>query len=221
MTTSANLRLSARKQPRQQRSTEAVAAILQAAAQVLAAEGAARFTTARVAERAGISIGSLYQYFPNKAAILFRLQSDEWRDTRAVLTGLLADTTQTPSARLRAVVRAFVVSECEEAAMRQALDDAAPLYRDTPEAQAARAEAQAPIMAFLTEAAPHATPAQLTIAGETMVGALKVLGKALSQSDQGQAEITARTEALADMLCAYLATLEPRGRWREIGVQNK
>ncbi|MBB3957224.1 TetR family transcriptional regulator [Novosphingobium sediminicola] len=209
MSTPANPRLSARKQPRQQRSTEAVAAILQAAAQVLAAEGAARFTTARVAERAGISIGSLYQYFPNKAAILFRLQSDEWRDTRAVLTGLLADTTQPSSARLRAVVRAFVVSECEEAAMRQALDDAAPLYRDAPEAQAARAEVKAPIMAFLTEAAPNATTAHLTVAGDTMVGALKVLGKALSQSDQSQEEIAARTEALADMLCAYLATLEP------------
>jgi len=221
MTTPANPRLSARKEPRQQRSTEAVAAILQAAAQVLAAEGAARFTTARVAERAGISIGSLYQYFPNKAAILFRLQSDEWRDTRAVLTGLLADTTQTPSARLRAVVRAFVASECEEAAIRQALDDAAPLYRDAPEAQAARAEVQAPIMAFLTEAAPHATSAHLTIAGEIMVRALKVLGKALSQSDQGREEIAARTEALADMLCAYLATLEPWDSWREIGAPAK
>jgi AcrR family transcriptional regulator len=218
MTTPQNPKLSARKQPRQQRSTEAVAAILQAAAQVLRAEGAARFTTARVAERAGISIGSLYQYFPNKAAILFRLQSDEWRDTHAVLAGLLSDTTQSPPARLRAVVRAFVASECEEAAMRQALDDAAPLYRDAPEAQAAQAQSKAPVLAFLVEAAPHASLAHLTIAGEIMVGALKVLGKALSQSDQSREEIAARTEALADMLCAYLTTLEPRSSWRDIGV---
>ena len=61
------------------------AAILEAAVQVLAKEGAQRFTTARVAEKAGVSVGSLYQYFPNKAAILFRLQSDEWRQTTELL----------------------------------------------------------------------------------------------------------------------------------------
>ncbi len=68
-----NPRISSRKQPQQARSSELVASILEAAVQVLASEGAQRFTTARVAERAGVSIGSLYQYFPNKAAILFRL----------------------------------------------------------------------------------------------------------------------------------------------------
>ena len=71
--------ISSRKQPKQARSAELVATILQAATQVLAQEGAGRFTTARVAEKAGVSVGSVYQYFPNKAAILFRLQSDEWR----------------------------------------------------------------------------------------------------------------------------------------------
>ena len=73
--------ISSRKEPSQARSTGLVAAILEAAAQVLAREGAQRFTTARVAEKAGVSIGSLYQYFHNQAAILFRLQSDEWRQT--------------------------------------------------------------------------------------------------------------------------------------------
>ena len=66
--------ISTRKQPKQARATDLVAAILEAAVQVLASEGAQRFTTTRVAEKAGVSVGSLYQYFPNKAAILFRLQ---------------------------------------------------------------------------------------------------------------------------------------------------
>lgn len=64
--------ISSRKQPQQARSTELVAAILDAAVQVLTKQGAQRFTTARVAEKAGVSVGSLYQYFPNKASILFR-----------------------------------------------------------------------------------------------------------------------------------------------------
>lgn len=64
-----SLGISKRKQPRQARSSDLVAAILEAATQVLAEVGAERFTTARVAERAGVSIGSLYQYFPNKGLL--------------------------------------------------------------------------------------------------------------------------------------------------------
>jgi hypothetical protein len=66
--------ISSRKQPKQARSNEIVAAVLEAAVQVFAKEGARRLTTARVAEKAGASVGSLYQYCPNKAAILFRIQ---------------------------------------------------------------------------------------------------------------------------------------------------
>ncbi|MBG5675677.1 TetR family transcriptional regulator, partial [Pseudomonas aeruginosa] len=135
-----NPRISSRKQPQQARSSELVASILEAAVQVLASEGAQRFTTARVAERAGVSIGSLYQYFPNKAAILFRLQSDEWRRTTRLLGEILEDTTRPPLARLRRLVLAFVRSECEEAAIRVALSDAAPLYRDADEAREVKAE---------------------------------------------------------------------------------
>ena len=120
-------RISSRKRPKQARSTELVAAILEAAAQVLATEGAQRFTTARVAEKAGVSVGSLYQYFPNKAAILFRLQSDEWRRTSDLLRVILEDAGRPPPERLRALTPAFIRSECEEAAMRVALNDAAPL----------------------------------------------------------------------------------------------
>src|ERR1700756_4334355 len=120
--------ISSRKQPQQARSAELVATILEAAVQVLAKEGAQRFTTARVAEKAGVSIGSLYQYFPNKASILFRLQSDEWRQTGELLRGILGDAGQPPLTRLRTLVHAFIRSECEEAAKhgKQRSREAAP-----------------------------------------------------------------------------------------------
>jgi AcrR family transcriptional regulator len=149
MTDRGQAQISSRKRPKQARSTELVAAILEAAAQVLAKEGAPRFTTARVAEKAGVSVGSLYQYFPNKAAILFRLQSDEWRQTSDLLRGILEDVDRPPLARLRALVHAFIRSECEEAAMRVALNDAAPLYRDAPEAREARASGDRTMQAFM------------------------------------------------------------------------
>ncbi|GAA2112083.1 TetR/AcrR family transcriptional regulator [Actinomadura alba] len=65
--------LTPRKRPRQQRSRETVAAILEAAAQLFQRQGHAATTTNQIAERAGVSIGSLYQYFPNKDALLVEL----------------------------------------------------------------------------------------------------------------------------------------------------
>jgi AcrR family transcriptional regulator len=63
--------LKPRKLPRQARSKETIAAIFEATIQVLIAEGAQRLTTTHVAERAGVSVGTLYQYFPHKAALLY------------------------------------------------------------------------------------------------------------------------------------------------------
>ncbi|MGI5268347.1 TetR/AcrR family transcriptional regulator [Nonomuraea sp. CA-218870] len=62
-----------RKTPRQQRSRETVEAILEAAAQLFQRHGYAATTTNKIADRAGVSVGSLYQYFPNKDALLLAL----------------------------------------------------------------------------------------------------------------------------------------------------
>ncbi|WP_022721286.1 TetR/AcrR family transcriptional regulator [Rhodopseudomonas sp. B29] len=59
-----------RKSPRQARSAETVRAIVEAAARILEQGGLGVFTTNAVAERAGVSIGSLYQYFPGKEALI-------------------------------------------------------------------------------------------------------------------------------------------------------
>lgn len=88
-----------RKVPEQDRSRQTVEAIVEAAAHILIKHGYDAFTTNRVAERAGVSIGSLYQYFPNKDALLSELmrrhlvdieQSVEAMAARA-LTAPLAD----------------------------------------------------------------------------------------------------------------------------------
>jgi AcrR family transcriptional regulator len=62
-----------RKRPKQERSQATVQAILTATAHILTEDGYDQLTTNRVAERAGVSIGSLYQYFPNKEALIFAL----------------------------------------------------------------------------------------------------------------------------------------------------
>lgn len=65
--------LTARKQPRQARSKVTLDAIFEATIQVLVSDGPRRLTTTRVAARAGVSVGTMYQYFPHKQALFYAL----------------------------------------------------------------------------------------------------------------------------------------------------
>lgn len=199
--------ISSRRKPKQARSADLVSAILEAAIQVLAKEGVRRFTTTRVAERAGVSVGSVYQYFPNKASILFRLQADEWRETTEMLVNILQDAQKPPLERLRMLVHAFLRSECDEAEIRTALNDAAPFYRDTPEAHETRSTADRIIEAFMHEALPTAPASVRALAGDLVMTTFSSVGKQFSETPRTEQEIHTYSEALADMLCAYLAGL--------------
>jgi AcrR family transcriptional regulator len=71
-----------KKHPQQERSRATVDYILEAAAQILSQDGAYRLSTNRIAKKAGVAVASLYQYFPNKEAIvnaLFEMQLSEER----------------------------------------------------------------------------------------------------------------------------------------------
>lgn len=207
MTDPASPRISSRKVPKQARSNDLVSAILQAAVQVLAEEGAQRFTSARVAERAGVSVGSLYQYFPNKAAILFKLQSNEWRETSTLLGKILSDQSRPPLARLRSLVHAFLRSECEEATVRGALSDAAPLYRNAPEAHEARDADEALIARFMVELLPQTSPKVQDLAGDLIMTTMTTVGKRFSVEPRTDKEIEAYADAMAEMFSGYVGRL--------------
>jgi len=207
MSAPAKAPISSRRKPKQARSADLVSAILEAAIQVLAKEGVRRCTTTRVAERAGVSVGSAYQYFPNKASILFRLQADEWRETTEMLVNILQDTQKPPLERLRILVHAFLRSECDEAEIRTALNDAAPFYRDTPEAHETRSTADRIIEVFMCEVLPMSPDSVRTLAGDLVMTTFSSVGKQFSETPRTEDEIRAYSEALADMLCAYLASL--------------
>ncbi len=198
---------SSRRVPAQARSVQLVADILQAAIHVLEREGPHRFTTIRVAERAGVSIGSIYQYFPNKQAILHRLQLDEWEKTGATVDAILGDDALAPPERLRALFRAFFQSECDEAPLRQALDAAAPRYQDAPESRARRSRSQQIVGAFIAKAASRASPRQRRFAGQLLFVAMTAIGKQVSELRPAAAEIERWADACADMLAMYLAGL--------------
>ncbi|MDR7229446.1 AcrR family transcriptional regulator [Caulobacter sp. BE264] len=95
-----------RKSPRQSRAQESVDCILEAAARILEAEGEAGFTTNAVAQCAGVSIGTLYRYFPDKRAVLVALAERETETHRQAV--IAAAVGENPAARDRALIRAFV-----------------------------------------------------------------------------------------------------------------
>ena len=92
------------KPPRTGTGADIVESILAAAEWVIDREGLPRFTTNRVAERAGVSVGSLYQYFPNKEAVLAELARRLEHRTRAQLLDILDASSGVPLATTAARV---------------------------------------------------------------------------------------------------------------------
>ncbi|MCC8431632.1 TetR/AcrR family transcriptional regulator [Reyranella aquatilis] len=95
--------------PRQARATQTVASIVEAAAQILEKGGLAAFTTNAVAERAGVSIGTLYQYFGDKNALVMALARREMEAALAdVARALQGEVDPSVEGRIRAMVRTIV-----------------------------------------------------------------------------------------------------------------
>lgn len=100
----------ARKRPTQRRSQRTVDAILQATARILVGEGYKGLNTNRVAEVAGVSIGSLYQYFPNKEALVLALIEQHHAKLIKLLAGMSMEAIQLP---LHDAIRQFIHSLIE------------------------------------------------------------------------------------------------------------
>ncbi|HEX7134132.1 MAG TPA: TetR/AcrR family transcriptional regulator [Iamia sp.] len=118
-----------RKEPRQRRAHETRARILDAARAVFEEHGYAHGTTNRIAERAGLSVGSLYQYFPNKDAILVELVDVHIEaGTAAVLAALpTADWDEVPlPSIIGPVVRAMVALHADGRELHRVLFEEAP-----------------------------------------------------------------------------------------------
>jgi AcrR family transcriptional regulator len=111
-----------RKTPLQARSAVTVAAISEAAIQVLLRYGAERLTTTRVAERAGVSVGTLYQYYPNKQSLLFAVLDDHMNNVAARVEAACESARRKPLGEMiREMVEAFVDAKMERADISVAL----------------------------------------------------------------------------------------------------
>lgn len=148
-----------------------MATILEAAAQILEAGGLGAFTTNAVAERAGVSIGTLYQYFADKNAVLLALvQQEMTRGLADVDRALQGESDASIEGRVRAVVRAMVGAFRGRARARKAVMQAIL-------AQNMSLEMMAPISAFLAQQPrtllPALTGEQFFVLTRALMGAVR------------------------------------------------
>lgn len=114
-----------RKEPRQARSRATVETIVQAGARILSDEGWAGFTTNRIAELAGVSIGSLYQYFPDKLSLVDAIRHRHLDDSITVMREVRADGLS-PGKFAAELVRAVVAAHSIYPGLHRVLLDEAP-----------------------------------------------------------------------------------------------
>lgn len=127
-------------------------AILTAGAQVLRQAGIDGMTTDRVAEAAGVSIGTLYQYFPNKEAVVMGVAARELERMTGLLAEYVARLGTSPEAVAEGYVRAMTDTHRREAALHRALVAAVPRIADQSLVRAHNARCLALVRAFLAHA---------------------------------------------------------------------
>ena len=116
-----------RKRPRQDRSKATVDTILQATARILVKHGFDKLTTNQVAEAAGVSIGSLYQYFPNKEALVAGLIERHVEDMNAAVLSELTRVAQLPMVEaIRAVIELTITAHAVHPELHRVLTEQVP-----------------------------------------------------------------------------------------------
>lgn len=127
MVTQASIAANPRKKPLQARSQLTVSSILQATAHILETVGYDGLTTNAVAIRAGVSIGSLYQYFPSKEALVGELVDRDCDRMNALFAeAFLAAQALPPRALARALISAVYRAKCDNPALSRVLREQIP-----------------------------------------------------------------------------------------------
>jgi AcrR family transcriptional regulator len=196
-----------RKRPLQRRSQSTVDAILEGAAQVLERDGYAATTTDLIAERAGVSVGTLYQYFPNKDAILLALTERHGRAAEAVLEPLLrevVDETPPLEAWLQRFVRACVGLNGRRPRLHQILFEETPFPSATLEEMYRNGDLILDVLESYLARAPGVTVANRRLAAYLAFRALGGVIQAGAVRRPSELTMEECGEELIILLCRYL-----------------
>ena len=202
--------LQPRKLPVQARSTASVDAILEATIQVLLGVGKERLTTTRVAMRAGVSVGTLYQYFPNKSALLqaaLRRHMDEVTD--AVERVCKEQKGNTLRQMGTALITAFLTAKMKDAKTSVALYSISYDVDGAKIVQQIGVRSNKAIVAMLTTSCePLSKDPQLV--ASMLQGAMVGTSRRLLESDAPEKQFETLRQELVFLGCAYLEASSAR-----------
>ncbi|RAS22618.1 TetR family transcriptional regulator [Paraburkholderia bryophila] len=201
-----------RKQPRQARSRATVEAILIAGAQVLGRRGWDGFTTNEVAEAAGVSIGSLYQYFPNKLILSEAITARHFDEILAVLRPI-GDEALSLTRRVEQLVDGMIGVHSINPALHRVLLEEAPRVRG-PKSVHDRFEAEYLRCYAALIAQPDEDDARKCESADAaaQVVSAAVAGVIHDSAHRGTIGLPVLKQELVDMVEAYLLRRRRRGR---------
>src|SRR5258708_27330483 len=177
--------------------------ILPASISVLQKYGGLKFTTLRVAEVAGISIGSLYQYFPNKQSLLLALHERAVQNAWEVVQAVLGDERSAPRQKILRIARFFFeVESGEHPQVRRLLEDVQGYFRETPEYRELMGKVRARFEEFMAAANPKV--GEVKFATSFVMTTIESMGKAVAARRHSRAEVRKWSDACAKMVSDYL-----------------
>jgi len=205
MVTDALVAFEPRKTPVQARATVTVAAICEATIQVLLSQGAERLTTTRVADRAGVSVGTLYQYFPNKQSLLFAVLEDHLEKVAQAVEDACEQARQKPlTEMIKQVVEAFVDTKIAGADISVALYKIAPDVGGLVLVKRGTQRMRKAIVQML-ESAPDTNTAPDEFAVQTMLAAMSGAMRSVLETGGSPAVMRKLREQLVLLCQSYIA----------------
>jgi AcrR family transcriptional regulator len=197
-------RLTTRKEPIQMRSLELRKTILEASTYILKREGPYAFNTNRIAEKAGVSIASLYQYYPNKESILYHLQEIEWSETWGFLSKILKDPKLKPNEKLNNVIWSFFESESAEVELRSALKQTRFLFKDSKEFKKNKEEAFKELFVFFSEFNKQASPDKMIFKTHFIIRLVTSFAEDATSSETDLENLKLQSDVIYSMVLSYL-----------------
>jgi AcrR family transcriptional regulator len=172
----AALRTNPRKMATQRRSRATVDAVLEATARILIKEGYDKASTNRVAEVAGVSVGSLYQYFPGKEALVAALIDRHNQEVTRAIQGELADAVNLPMEQaVRKLVEVAMRAHRIDPKLHRVLTEQIRRVGRLEKVETFSGRYQALFVAFLERHRSHIRPADLGLAAFICVTSIEAL----------------------------------------------
>lgn len=208
-----------RKVPLQKRAHATVDVILEATAHVLRTIGYDALTTNKVSEAAGVSVGSLYQYFPGKDALVMALMLRVSEKQQALFLGALAGKATAPIAEvIEAVVETLLEVHAADPRLSEVLMNQVPRVGELAELMAYNEETIAkPLRAFLESRREELVVEDLRAATFVLAHSIPPLLQRLTMSRPSPEQRQAIFRELNGMLVGYLTGARPRASRRAEG----